>query len=347
MSEDRPHRRFNPLTGRHVLVSPQRGNRPWLGAQEPPAVDRLPARDATCALCPGGPRADGSVNPGYAGPYVFDNDFPAIDPGGDAAGDAPDRDALFAERPVRGTARVICFSPDHSASLPLLPPEGMRAVVDTWCGQSVELGKAHRWVQVFENKGAMMGCSNPHPHGQIWASDHLPDEAVTEDCRQRLWYERHGRPLLETVAEEEAGRGERVVAINPHWLAIVPFWAAWPFETLVLPRFTVRRLPELEPVRRDGLSLLLAELTTRYDNLFATSFPYSMGWHGAPFDQRPDSHWTLHAHFYPPLLRSASVRKFMVGYEMMAEPQRDMTPEAAAERLRAVSPVHYLRQGVA
>lgn len=347
MTSERPHRRFNPLTGRHVLVSPQRGNRPWLGAQEPPATERPPSHDQTCALCPGGRRADDSVNPDYAGPWVFDNDFPAIEPDGEAAGEAPDRDDLFAERAVRGTARVLCFSPDHSASLPLLSAEAMRAVVDLWCDESASLGKRHRWVQVFENKGAMMGCSNPHPHGQIWASDHLPDEAVTEDCRQRLWFERHGRPLLETVAEEEAARGDRVVAINPHWVAIVPFWAAWPFETLVLPRFPVRRLPQLTPDQRASLAGIITDLTIRYDNLFQTSFPYSMGWHGAPFDRRPDAHWTLHAHFYPPLLRSASVRKFMVGYEMMAEPQRDLTPEHAAERLRAVSAVHYLRETAA
>lgn len=344
MANARPHRRFNPLTGRHVLVSPQRGNRPWLGAQEPPPVTRAPAHDATCALCPGGARADGSVNPDYVGAYVFDNDFPAIEPDGEAAGEAPDRDRLFVEQAVRGTARVICFSPDHSASLPLLPADGMRAVIDLWCAQSADLGKRYRWVQVFENKGAMMGCSNPHPHGQIWASDHLPDEAVMEDCRQRLWFERHGRPLLAMVAEEEEAHRERVVAINDHWMAIVPFWAAWPFETLVLPRFAVCRLPQLTSDQRDSLSALIAELTIRYDNLFQTSFPYSMGWHGAPFDRRPDAHWTLHAHFYPPLLRSASVRKFMVGYEMMAEPQRDLTPEAAAERLRAVSAIHYLRE---
>lgn len=342
MAGERPHRRFNPLTGGYVLVSPQRNKRPWLGAQEPPSVDPLPSFDPTCALCPGGRRADGSVNPDYAGPWAFDNDFPAIEPA-EMTAPATDGEGLFTEYPASGTARVLCFSPDHSASLPLLSPSGMRAVVDLWCEESAALGAAHRWVQVFENKGAMMGCSNPHPHGQIWATDHLPQEAVTEDIRQKQWFERHGRPLLAMVAEEEVARGDRVVAVNPLWLAIVPFWAAWPFETLLLPRFPVRRLPELTRDERDALAAITTDLTTRYDNLFRTSFPYSMGWHGAPFDANPDAHWTLHAHFYPPLLRSASVRKFMVGYEMMAEPQRDLTPEAAAKRLREVSPVHYLR----
>ncbi len=275
---------------------------------------------------------------------MFDNDFPAIEPRGAGVPPVVSDGDLFTEHPAHGLARVICFSPDHAATLPLLSPKGMRAVVDTWCAQSAALGERYRWVQVFENKGAMMGCSNPHPHGQIWASEHLPDEAATEDARQRAWFDRHGRAMLEVVAEEEAAREERVVAINRDWLVVVPFWAAWPFETLVLPRFKVRRLPDLTADQRDTLGQLVTNLTTRYDNLFRTSFPYSMGWHGAPYDGEAHDHWTLHAHFYPPLLRSASVRKFMVGYEMMAEAQRDLTPENAAGQLRDTRAIHYLHE---
>jgi UDPglucose--hexose-1-phosphate uridylyltransferase len=223
----------------------------------------------------------------------------------------------------------------------LLAPEQLRAVVDCWADQSAELGARFAHVQVFENKGAMMGCSNPHPHGQIWATGHVPQEVAAEDAAMRAYLAAHGASLLHDVARREAG-GARVVEANDDWLAIVPFWAAWPFETLLLPRFAVQRLPQLGDAQRDSLAAILKALTTRYDNLFQTSFPYSMGWHQAPFTSADAAHFQLHAHFYPPLLRSAAVRKFMVGYEMLAEPQRDLTPERAAEMLRAVSGVvHY------
>lgn len=231
--------------------------------------------------------------------------------------------------------------PDHGKSLPLLTPEQLRAVVDVWADQTAELGQRFANVQVFENKGAMMGCSNPHPHGQVWATAHLPQELAAEDAHQRAYFAEHGRALLLDTATREA-TSERVVEINDDWLAIVPFWAAWPFETLLLPRFAVQRMPQLTDGQRTSLASILKALTTRYDNLFQTSFPYSMGWHQAPFNADETDHWQLHAHFYPPLLRSAEVRKFMVGYEMLAEPQRDLTPERAAEMLRAVSGlVHY------
>jgi len=237
--------------------------------------------------------------------------------------------------------RVICFSPDHGKSLPLLTPEQLRAVVDVWADQTAELGQRFANVQVFENKGAMMGCSNPHPHGQVWATTHLPQELAAEDVHQRAYFAEHGRALLLDTATREA-TSERLVEINDDWLAIIPFWAAWPFETLLLPRFAVQRIPQLTNGQRTTLASILKALTTHYDNLFQTSFPYSMGWHQAPFAADETDHWQLHAHFYPPLLRSAEVRKFMVGYEMLAEPQRDLTPERAAEMLRAVSGlVHY------
>ena len=234
----------------------------------------------------------------------------------------------------------MCFSPDHSKSLPELSPAGIEKVIDTWSEQTAELGAKYPWVQVFENKGAMMGCSMPHPHGQIWANSFLPNEAATEDKHQRAYFEAHGRPLLLDYATQEAG-GERVVVETAHWLAVVPYWAAWPFETLLMPKARVARLPDLSEAQRKDLAIALKKLTSRYDNLFTCSFPYSMGWHGAPFSEGDQEHWQLHAHFYPPLLRSATVRKFMVGYEMLAESQRDLTPEQAADRLRAVSDVHF------
>ena len=334
---DHPHRRFDPLTGRHVLVSPHRARRPWQGAEMAPAPSPRIRYDPHCYLCAGNTRAGGIVNPDYDGVFVFDNDFAALLP------DAPapaETDALFGTTAAQGTCRVICFSPDHGATLPDLPLPAIRAVIDNWCTQTAELGTRYPWVQVFENKGAMMGCSNPHPHGQIWATGYLPDEAATEDMRQRAWFERTGRTMLLDVAGREAG-GPREVASNAHWLAIAPFWASWPFETLLLPRFPVARLPDLADDTRAALAEIVKRLTVRYDNLFATRFPYSMGWHGAPFDGRPTDGWQLHAHFYPPLLRSASVRKFMVGFEMLAEAQRDLTPEQAAERLRAVGDTLY------
>jgi UDPglucose--hexose-1-phosphate uridylyltransferase len=332
------HRRRNPLTGQWVLVSPHRARRPWQGAQEALTEQRPPAHDPGCYLCAGNARVTGERNPDYSGPFVFSNDFAAL------MADAPpapaSADPLFATQAARGASRVICFSPDHGRTLPELPPAAVRAVVDTWCAQSAELGRHWRWVQVFENKGAAMGCSNPHPHGQVWACDFLPNEAATEDRTQRAYLAAHGRPLLLDVAMREAS-SERLVLRNDHWLAIVPFWATWPFETLLLPRFAVQRLPELTNAQRDDLAAAVRELTARYDNLFECSFPYSMGWHGAPFGDTDTAHWQLHAHFYPPLLRSATVRKFMVGFELLAEGQRDLTPEQAAARLRALPARHY------
>jgi len=236
---------------------------------------------------------------------------------------------------------VMCFSPRHDLTLPEMSPEDIRRVVDMWGDQVTELGQTYRWVQVFENKGSAMGASNPHPHGQVWAHQHLPNEVAKEDRNQRTYYEQHGSPLLVDYVQLEAEQGTRIVVENADWLAVVPFWAMWPFEALLLPRRHVLHLPDLTGAERDSLADILKRLLTRFDNLFETSFPYSMGWHGAPRDDADYTHWQLHAHFYPPLLRSATVRKFMVGYEMMAEAQRDLTAEQAAERLRALADVHY------
>lgn len=334
---DHPHRRYDPLKDEWLLVSPHRAQRPWQGQQDAPDRSERPAYDPQCYLCPGNLRVTGERNPDYAGTHVFRNDFAALLPDTpEAAGSDP----LLRMETARGTSRVICFSPDHGRSLAELADADIRAVIDCWCAQAAELGETWRNVQIFENKGAMMGCSNPHPHGQIWASGHVPAIVATEDRTQAAWLETHGRPMLLTLAERETG-GERVVVEGRHWIAIVPYWAAWPFETLLLPRFPVTRLPGLDDAQRDDLASVLGEMTRAYDNLFETSFPYSMGWHGAPFDGSAAPHWQLHAHFYPPLLRSASVRKFMVGYEMLAEAQRDLTPEQAAERLRAARGPHY------
>ncbi|MBN3138240.1 MULTISPECIES: galactose-1-phosphate uridylyltransferase [Pectobacterium] len=339
---EHPHRRFNPLKGEWILVSPHRAKRPWQGQQDEPDRATPPPYDPTCYLCAGNKRITGDINPHYQSTFVFTNDFSALmeDTPEAPSGD----DELFRVQQARGVSRVICFSPDHSKSLPQLSLPALKAVIDTWSDQTEELGKRYPWVQVFENKGTMMGCSNPHPHGQVWANDFLPNEVLREDEQQRDYFTRHGSPLLLDYVQREQSDGSRIVVETEHWLAVVPYWASWPFETLVLPKFAVQRLPQLNDIQRDDLALILKKLTSRYDNLFQCSFPYSMGWHGAPFKGNDIQHWQLHAHFYPPLLRSASVRKFMVGYEMLAEAQRDLTAEQAAERLRSVSDIHFSEQ---
>jgi UDPglucose--hexose-1-phosphate uridylyltransferase len=336
---DHPHRRQNPLTGEWVLVSPHRTQRPWQGQVEKPPQETRPPYDPNCYLCPGVERAGGNRNPEYETTFVFTNDFAALLP--DTPPAPPTDHPLLRLASERGTCRVICFSPRHDLTLPEMALEDIRCVVDVWAGQITELGRHYRWVQIFENKGAIMGCSNPHPHGQIWAQNDLPNEPAKEEHHQRAYFEEHGSSLLFDYAGLEIDGGERIVVENGGWLAVVPYWAVWPFELLLLPRRHVLRLPDLTDAERDALADILKRLLTRYDNLFEISFPYSMGWHGAPTDQDDYPHWQLHAHFYPPLLRSATVKKFMVGYEMLGEPQRDLTAEQAAERLRALSEIHY------
>lgn len=337
---DHPHRRYNLLTGEWILVSPHRTQRPWLGQVERPPQEDRPQYDPTCYLCPGNQRAGDERNPQYDSTFVFTNDFAALLPDTLIAETAPD--SLLRFESVQGTCRVICFSPRHDLTLPLMSVEAIRGVIDVWAAQTTELGQRYRWVQVFENKGEMMGASNPHPHGQVWAGSALPNEAAKEDHQQRAYYEQHSRLLLVDYANREAERKERIVVESEHWLVVVPYWAIWPFETLLMPRRLVLRLPDLSDAERDALAQILKRLLTKYDNLFEISFPYSMGWHGAPTGGADGTgHWQLHAHFYPPLLRSATVRKFMVGYEMLAEAQRDLTPEQAAERLRGLSEIHY------
>ncbi len=337
---EHPHRRYNPLKDEWVLVSPHRNKRPWQGQTEPLNEVRQTPHDPSCYLCAGNTRAGGQTNPDYRGPFVFDNDFPAL-LADTPTGNEGDATGLFRAQSARGTARVLLFSERHDLTLPELPVSEIRKVVDAWADQVTELAQDWAWVAVFENKGAAMGCSNPHPHGQIWASDFVPNELVQEDIAQARYLAERQSNLLVTYAEQESQLGARTVVENDHWIAVVPYWAIWPFETLLMPRRHVTRLPDLRAVERDALAKVIKRLTTAYDNLFETSFPYSFGWHGAPNTYGDHSHWQLHAHFYPPLLRSASVRKFMVGYEMLAETQRDLTPETAAAHLRALPEMHY------
>lgn len=329
-----PHRRFNALTGEWVFVSPHRNQRPWQGKLEAAGFPNRPQYDPQCYLCPGNARANGERNPAYTSTYAFTNDFAAFLP--DTPKTGASENALLRGEPQAGTCRVLCFSPRHDQTLAQMPPAELRSVVDLWAEQITDLGKRWRWVQVFENKGEIMGCSNPHPHGQIWASDFLPNEPSKELVQQRAWFERGGTPLLLDYAELELSQGERIIVQTEHWLAVVPWWAVWPYEALIVPRRHVLRLPDLNPAERDDLAELLHRLLVRYDRLFDTSFPYSFGWHGAPTDDGDYSSWQLHAHIYPPLLRSATVKKFMVGYEMLAEAQRDLTPEDAAAKLRSI-----------
>ncbi|MBE6428965.1 MAG: UDP-glucose--hexose-1-phosphate uridylyltransferase [Planctomycetaceae bacterium] len=334
-----PHRRFNPLRGDWVLVSPHRGKRPWLGAVEKPAPNDRPQYDPKCYLCPGNTRAEGAQNPKYESTFVFQNDFSALLKETDDSIKSPSETPLFKSESVRGECRVICFSPRHDLTLPQMEIPEIRHVIDIWTQQADELLRKYRWVQIFENKGAVMGCSNPHPHGQIWASSSLPNEPAAEEKNQKTFFEEYGKTLLSVYLEKELELQERVVTENADWAVVVPFWAVWPYETLLLPKFNAARILDLNDGQRDSLALILKEFLGIYDKLFDTSFPYSMGWHGAPgtLNENFDTaHWTLHAHFYPPLLRSATVKKFMVGYEMLGEPQRDITPEQAAERLKAL-----------
>jgi len=339
---EHPHRRYNPLKGEWVLVSPHRANRPWQGQEEDvPADDRV-AYDPECYLCPGNERAGDARNPEYTETFVFDNDFSALrldTPVDGTSGDG----GFFVTDPEPGICRVICFSPRHDLTLPEMEPAAIRRVVDTWTREYRELGSNDRinHVQIFENKGQMMGCSNPHPHGQIWAQQTVPGEAAKEATHQSAYYQEHGRTLLSDYVRRELDKKERIVCQNDVFVALVPFWAVWPFETMIVSRRAVSSLLDMDDDEKDALADILKRLTTKYDNVFSISFPYSAGLHQAPTDGQPHPEWHFHMHFYPPLLRSATVKKFMVGYEMLGTPQRDITPELSAKRLARLPETHY------
>jgi UDPglucose--hexose-1-phosphate uridylyltransferase len=349
-----PHRRYNPLSGEWVLVSPHRTARPWQGQTERVATIGRTSYDSSCYLCPGNERASGGQTPRYTHTFVFDNDFPAlhmtpssVNADADHANASDDKkpadSPLLVSRAEQGICRVICFSPRHDQSLPDMEIPAIRRVVDVWADEYMTLGRRDDigHVQIFENKGEMMGCSNPHPHGQIWAQESVPVLAAREGENFVEHFARTGRTLLDDYLRVEIERNERIVCENDHFVALVPFWAVWPFETMIVSRRPVPHLDALHDDERTSFAEIVKRMTTRYDNLFSTSFPYSAGIHQAPTDGLAHPEWHLHMHFAPPLLRSATVRKFLVGYELFGEPQRDITPEAAAEQLRARSERHY------
>jgi UDPglucose--hexose-1-phosphate uridylyltransferase len=341
LKED-PHRRYNPLKGEWVLVSPHRTQRPWQGQVEKHTLTMQPPYDPTCYLCPGNSRVGGVKNPAYTGTFVFQNDFAALRP--DSPGGGVGQGGLMTAQGERGICRVICFSPRHDLTVAQMSVPEIREVIDTWAAQYQELAAVPfiQHVQIFENRGEMMGASNPHPHCQIWANESIPNEVAREIASQREYFDLHDSCLLCDYLKAEAAAGERTVCENEFFAAIVPFWAFWPFETMIASKRHAGSLDELTPLERDGLADIMRRLTIRYDNLFEIPFPNTMGFHQRPTDGREHPECHLHAHYFPPLLRSATVRKFMVGYEMLATPQRDITPEGAASRLRELSEIRFV-----
>jgi len=344
---DQPHRRFNLLTNEWIQVSPHRTNRPWQGKTENTSDDNKSHFDPDCYLCPGNPRAGGEVkNPEYASTFVFENDFSALLPG--TPEEALSEKELLKAETEKGICRVVCFSPRHDLTLAEMSLEEIRMVVDVWADQYEDLGAKHwiNYVQIFENKGEIMGCSNPHPHGQIWAQESIPEEPHKELIQQKRYYEKHGSTLLSDYLSLELDKNVRIVAENDHFVVMVPFWAFWPYETMVVSRRPFARFTDMTDDERDGLADIISRITIRYDNLFEISFPYTAGFHPAPTDGQPHKEWHFHMHFYPPLLRSANVKKFSVGYEMLANAQRDITAEYAAEILKNLSDLHYKKAQV-
>lgn len=336
-----PHRRQNPLTGEWIQVSPHRAKRPWQGKEEETPGEKKPEYDPGCYLCPGNERAGDAQNPEYENTFIFTNDFSALKP--DTPADTINKNDLLVAKGEKGLCRVICFSPRHDLTLPQMDLSQIRNVVDVWVNEYRELGERPyiNYVQIFENKGEIMGCSNPHPHGQIWAQESIPDEPAKELRQQSAYYDKHGKTLLSDYLELELDLGKRIVVENEHFVVVVPYWAFWPFETLLISRRPFARFTDMTEEEKDALADIIKKITVRYDNVFNISFPYSAGFHPAPTDGKDYPQWHFHMHFYPPLLRSATVKKFRVGYEMLANPQRDITPEASAELLKSLPEVHY------
>lgn len=338
---ENPHRRYNPLTGEWVLVSPHRTKRPWQGKVEPAAPVTSVMHDSSCYLCPGNRRAGGKENPGYSDTYVFINDYSAL------LEEIPSADIndgeLFQSVSERGICKVICFSPRHDLTIALMAKNAIRKVIDTWIAEFLSIGSNDfiNYVQIFENRGEIMGASNPHPHGQIWANEHIPYIPSMEDRKQKRHYEKNGITLLEEYLEKELEKRDRLIFENNSFVALVPFWAVWPYETMILPRRHMSGIDEMTAEERDDLADALKSMTVKFDNVFKTSFPYSMGIHQRPTDGKNYDYWQFHIHFLPPLLRSATVKKFMVGYELLANPQRDITAEKSAGILRQQSEMYY------
>ncbi len=336
-----PHRRYNPLTGEWVLVSPHRAKRPWQGQQEELTCDNKPEYDPKCYLCPGNERAGGVHNDEYKDTYVFNNDFSAI------LEDTPNiklpENELFKAETEQGICRVICFSPKHNLTIPEMEVSAIEKVIDLWQKEYINLGKKAfiNHVQIFENKGAIMGCSNPHPHGQIWAQKSIPVEVNKASKMQKQYFKKNDSVLLLDYLHEELEKKERIVLENNSFVCLVPYWAVWPFETMILPLRHIQNIAKLTQKEKKDFADIYKKITIKYDNMFNVSFPYSAGIHQSPTDGKEHQEWQMHMHFYPPLLRSATVKKFMVGYEMMANAQRDITAEQSAERLRELSLTHY------
>lgn len=344
---EHPHRRRNPLTGDWVLVSPHRTKRPWQGSTEKPVLAKRPQHDASCYLCAGNTRANGKVNPEYQDTFVFENDFAALNLETKSLESTDTSNSFFKQQqPASGECRVICYSPRHDLTLTEMAVEDIQTVVKMWQDEYNELVHDYEWVQIFENKGATMGCSNPHPHGQIWASNYTPIHPARWDQNQRDYLKVNASPLLLDYAKFEIAAEERIVEQNEDWLVVVPYWAAWPFETLLMPKRHIPNMRAITTAEAKSLSDILKKFLTRYDNLFSTIFPYSMGWYQSMQRKTQDEYWQLCAQFMPPLLRSADVKKFMVGYEFFGETQRDITPEQAAAKLREQSAIEHFNAAI-
>tara|TARA_B100000929_G_C15488291_1_gene413562 strand:- start:615 stop:1655 length:1041 start_codon:yes stop_codon:yes gene_type:complete len=338
-----PHRRYNILTGEWILVSPHRTKRPWQGKTEENKSVEKQTYDASCYLCPGNTRASGDTNPDYKEPFAFINDFSSL------LQDTPEidfKEGLLKAESEKGICKVVCFSPDHSLTLPLMEVEDIVKVIRIWKREYKELSSKEEinYVQIFENKGAIMGCSNPHPHGQIWSQSSVPSEVLKKSVKLKEYWDKNGKSLLSDYIKQELQTGERILAENEHFAALIPYWAIWPFEAMIVPKRHLQHIGQLNQAEEVAYAEIIKKLTIKYDNLFETSFPYSSGIHQIPTDGKEYPEWHFHMSFYPPLLRSATVKKFMVGYEMFAGPQRDITAEQAAQRLNELSEVHYSKQ---